>query len=361
MMEIAIFGAQGVALGAYNSIKKLFPNKNIICFLVTKIGINANTLCEKPVRELEEFATQCTDSEKANIQVLIATPENVMRDIEKSLEEHGFYNHVRLNSSRWAQMQKNAFVRTERFIPLETYPVGFNRSQLYVYKAKFYMDKNLQTRIADPDYVTPIQVGAVKTDVRVADVLDSIGDNISDKNGNYSELTGLYWIWKNRVENNYYGRDCYYGLAHYRRQLELTDDDLLRLRDNDIDVVLPYPMPYEPNIEEHHKRYLSDAEWNAVVQALQELQPEYAEILKTILKQDYFYNYNIIIAKSRVLEEYCKWLFPILFRIEEINDPNKEKEPNRYIGYVGETLETLYFMYNKNNLCITHTGCKFLT
>jgi len=49
-----------------------------------------------------------------------------------------------------------------------------------------------------------------------------------------------------------------------------------------------------------------------------------------------------------------------LFRIEEINNPNGNKEPNRYIGYVGETLETLYFMHNKDKLKIAHTGCRFL-
>ena len=119
-------------------------------------------------------------------------------------------------------------------------------------------------------------------------------------------------------------------------------------------------MPYEPNIEAHHLRYLCDSEWNAVLQALYELQPEYAEAFKSILKQGYLYNYNVILAKKDVLDDYCSWLFPLLFRIEEINDPNKEKEPNRYIGYVGETLETLYFMYNKNGLNVSHAGCKFL-
>ena len=71
------------------------------------------------------------------------------------------------------------------------------------------------------------------------------------------------------------------------------------------------------------------------------------------------YNYNIVLAKGKVLDEYCRWLFPLLFRIEEINNPDGNKEPNRYIGYVGETLETLYFMYNKDKLKIAHTGCRF--
>lgn len=204
-----------------------------------------------------------------------------------------------------------------------------------------------------------LQVGAVGSPTSCADFKDHEGDNISEKNGDYSELTGLYWVWKN------YLHTCkdydYYGLVHYRRLLDLSEDDILRLKDNDIDVVLPYPMPYSPNIEAHHKRYLTDSEWTSVLNVLQELCPEYAKAFEDILGQEYLYNYNIILAKQKVLDEYCAWLFPILFRIEEMNNPEGKKIPNRYIGYVGENLETLYFMYHKHNLRIAHTGVKFLT
>ena len=52
--------------------------------------------------------------------------------------------------------------------------------------------------------------------------------------------------------------------------------------------------------------------------------------------------------------------FPKPYWIEELADPDGKKQPNRYIGYVGETLETLYFMYNRDHLKIAHTGCRFL-
>ena len=357
-MRLVIYGAQGVALGAYKAIKTVFPDKEVECFVVTAMGNNASVLGGIPVRELQEFVSGMTQEEKDNVEVLIGTPENVMPAIEAGLEEVGLHNFVRLTSIRWADMQRDAFLKSGEYIPLSAYPVGCHKADLSVYKMSHYKDKALSTVWTDPSYIKKLQVGGALTDEKVAELNDTAGDNISDKNGNYSELTGLYWIWKNALLK--LGDGSYCGLAHYRRILELSEDDILRLRDNEVDVVLPYPMLYEPNIEAHHLRYLSNSEWNAVLQALEELQPDYAKAFQDILKQGYFYNYNVILAKKDVLDDYCSWLFPLLFRIEDINDPNKEKEPNRYIGYVGETLETLYFMYNKKGLNVSHAGCRFL-
>ena len=35
-MELAIYGARAIALGAYEAIHNLYPIRNIRCFLVTK-------------------------------------------------------------------------------------------------------------------------------------------------------------------------------------------------------------------------------------------------------------------------------------------------------------------------------------
>lgn len=359
-MGIVIYGAQGIALGTYKAIKTLYPEKQVLCFLVTDMGNNAPTLGGIPVRELGAFVFGMSQEEKEHIEVWIATPENVMGVIEESLDEAGLYHHVRISSQRWADMMQSAFARTGEHLPLSVYPMGNHKPSLHVYKMIHCGDKALQTKVTDIEYVESLQVGAALTEERISRLTDHIGDNISSRNGNYSELTGLYWMWKNRLVEEQDSFHAYYGLAHYRRHLNLTEDDLFRLVDNDIDVVLPYPMPYEPNIGAHHERYLSDAEWQAVLTALAELQPEYAAAFSDVLELEYFYNYNVIIAKGNVLDDYCKWLFPLLFRIEEINDPDGSKKPNRYMGYVGETLETLYFMYHKEDLRIAHSGCKFL-
>jgi hypothetical protein len=323
------------------------------------MGNNGPTLGGIPVRELNDFVAGKSQEEKEDIEVLIGTPESVMGAIVESLEGTGLHNFVKLDSMRWARMQEMAFTKSGKYMPLVTYPDGIHMPNVKIFKMVHHKDKKLKTKYIDQNYVTKIQVGAAFADETVAELQDNSQDNISERNGNYSELTGLYWLWKNYIQAGKAAKK-YVGLAHYRRFLELSDDDLKKMQDNDIDVVLPYPMPYEPNIEAHHERYLTAQEWSGVLQALGELEPEYANGFKTILSQGYLYNYNVIVAKSEVLDDYCTWLFRLLFRIEEINNPDGLKEPNRYLGYVGETLETLYFMYNKDKLKIAHSGCRFL-
>ena len=61
----------------------------------------------------------------------------------------------------------------------------------------------------DPIYI-PLQVGrALHDDLGYQG--DDTGDTISALNPYYSELTGLYWIWKNVNDADYL------GLCHYRR------------------------------------------------------------------------------------------------------------------------------------------------
>lgn len=361
-MDLVIYGAQGLALGAYEAIHDLYPSREVKCFLVTSQGDNACSLRGIPVVELETYAGMLTQSEKDGIEVLIATPESVMPEIETGLDACGLHCHVRLTSTRWAELMGYHYAANRRFLPLAALPIGYHNADMHIFMAKFHKDKPLATAYHMPEWITPIQVGAALCEERVADILDCDGENISEKNGNYSELTALYWIWKNRlVQNNQNDGNEFYGLSHYRRVLDLSEDDRMRLADNAVDVVLPYPMPYEPNIEMHHKRYLADGDWGALVTALTELQPEYADCLPQVLQQQYLYNYNIILARKNVLADYCEWLFPILERVENLSIPRGCDRQDRYIGYMGETLATLYFMMNRDRLNITYAGCRFLT
>lgn len=359
-MKLAIFGAQGYALGAFEAIKTIHDDWEIPFFMVSRMDNNPYKLAGIPVREAKAVSTELVPEEKESLTILIATPENVQEEIEDSLKGLGFINIKRLDFKLWDDLMKEFHSKIRDFIPLSEFPSGKSRPSLEIYMAKFHKDKPLKNPPEHKDYIVPLQVGAANTEDRICSLTDNSGENISVKNVNYCELTGLYWLWKNKLctPDNREDEKEYFGLAQYRRLFVLSDDDLSRLKENDIDVLLPYPMPYEPDINAHHERYIKDVDWQALLHSIKELQPEYAEAFQNILSQKYLYNYNVILAKKDVLRDYCEWLFPILERAEELSVPKGSERADRYIGYMGETLETLYFMKNADKLKIAHAGCK---
>ncbi len=353
-MDYAIFGAQGHALSVYDAYKMLYPDLTISFFVVSSLGGNAPMVRGTRVRELREVFQELSSPEKEQLEVLVATPEDVQPEIERSLRENGFNNYKLIDSDAYGALMEKYHRELGRLKILADLEKTNEKPLIYVYKAVFHKDRKLKNEPLQTDNMFSLQVGAANTDIRIADHSDNEGINISSKNVNYCELTGLYWIWKNRL----IGDGDYFGLMQYRRMLALTEEDHYKLKADDVDVVLPYPLPYEPDINAHHKRYIKDGDWDALFSALKELQPEYAEYFPRVLGQQYLYNYNVILAKKSVLNDYCKWLFPILERTEELSDPKGCDRSDRYIGYMGETLETLYFMKNAERLNICHTACK---
>lgn len=356
-MKLAIFGAKSTALGICLAIRKLFPEYEIETFLVSSLKDNPVVLAGLPVQEIGSFQDK-------EIQILVGTPEDLHGEIIHSLKMQGFSHCFCINSFQEAQLMEKYFYGLDQFHSIHTLSLGNEKATLQVYQAKHYKDKPLNTPCVLPDWIIPMQVGAILADERVAEETDCVGDNISLKNANYCELTALYWIWKNRLSKQANLHSFvsarneieYYGLYHYRRILDISDKDLFRMKKNSIDVILPYPTIHEPNMYEHHVRYINEQDWGVTVAVLEELEPEYAAAFPEILMQPYLYNYNICIAKRHVLSEYCAWLFPILTQIEERSVPKGARRSDRYIGYIAENLMTLYFLYHKNDMNIMHTG-----
>lgn len=87
-----------------------------------------------------------------------------------------------------------------------------------------------------------------------------------------------------------------------------------------------------------------------------DLYPDYLMKFDEVFDAPEFYNYNMMLAKKQVFADYCAWLYPILDRIEELSQPKGADRCDRYTAYMSESLETLYFMTNRNQLKIYHTG-----
>lgn len=348
---LALYGAGMVAVSVYYAVKELYPDRGIAAFIVSEREGNPGEIDGIPVLSLDEFHGSQT-CQKAKI--LLATPENHHNAIAGELKKRGLGDFICIDSKREAALMEKYYRAIKEFQVLRTYPAGImrkgGRASLDVYMTRFHKDMPLKNPYSPPGWLHPIQAGAALTEERIADTRDDMGENISEKNRNYSELSAMYWVGKNG------GGAEYLGLFHYRRVLDITEEDLYRMGEHDIDVVLPYPTVHFPSIDEHHRRYVKDEDWEAMLMALRELAPEYGKSFNRIFSQPYFYNYNMLIARAGVFKDYCDWLFPILKRTEELSVPKGWERADRYIGYLGENLTTLYFMYHRNDFKIAHTG-----
>ena len=352
-----IYGAQVIAYGVYIAIKEVL-GKEPIAFLVSSIGDNPSIIDRIPVIELNKNISSSSF-------IIVATPEIYHEEIKKNLEHHGYNNCLYVDTHMEYLIMSKYFRKTDRFKLLEEVPLLENMTNAYfskknndlfgvtMYMAKSHKDFILKKNYKIPSWIQTIQVGSALTDERICDLLDNTGDNISTKNRNYSELTAMYWVWKNR-------RDEYLGICHYRRILLLKDNDILKIKQNHINVVLPLPFVCYPDTSGQYGRYISAEDQQKMFRALKEVSPEYYETAKQILKGSYLYNYNMFLADYKTFDDYCRWIFPILKYLEKICEPEGATRKDRYIGYIGEVLTAIYFLYNKNSLKIVHAEKKWM-
>lgn len=194
----------------------------------------------------------------------------------------------------------------------------------------------------------PIQSGAILNNEKLGYTPDDTEDNISEKNKNYSELTALYWMWKNEKSD-------YKGLAHYRRHFskkknvsmfstgrfeEVLDENTLRNKLKNYDIVLPTPRRYYiESVESHYNHTHYEQDLLVTKQIIKDMYPEYSDAYENVLKRNYAHMFNMFIMKSDYFDSYCEWLFSILFELEQRLDISEYSPFHaRVYGRVSEIL-----------------------
>lgn len=203
---------------------------------------------------------------------------------------------------------------------------------------------------------TVLQVGAALTDKRLCRevITDDTGENISEKNSQYCELTGLYWIWKNAKED-------YVGMVHYRRHFLLPDNWLEKMIENNIDVILPVPLYVVPCLSENYKERHIASDWDFLMEYIRKnLSLEY-DIAMEYFNGGLYSPCNMLIAKKPVFNELCSWLFPILDAVAEHIGSREDKYQNRYPGFMSERLMTYFFEGRGQQYNVVYANKNFLT
>lgn len=190
----------------------------------------------------------------------------------------------------------------------------------------------------------PIQVGAEGKNIDLGFQKDNTGDNISKKNNNYCELTGLYWAWKNLKAD-------YIGIAHYRRHFSyrgargkkqeriLTHEKAAELVQKS-DIILPKQRYYviESNYSQYsHAHHAIDLDTTRDI--IMEKYPSYIPFFDRSMKSTHGHRFNMFIMKYDRFCEYCTWLFDILFELEKrTNLSGYDTYEARLFGFMSERL-----------------------
>lgn len=194
----------------------------------------------------------------------------------------------------------------------------------------------------------PIHVGkALHPELDLGFQGDDTGDNISEKNGSYCELTAMYWAWKNLPKDV-----DIVGLCHYRRYFSdvVTRTSIPKLLEK-YDMICPnyndFPFPTIYDL----RRYVAEEDILIMIDCILDVYPEYYQ---TVLKYLYCGNtltqYNMAIMKREVFDCYCGFLFPILDSMYGIMKKHSYTRLNRAIGYLGESMLGLYILHNRMNV-----------
>jgi len=183
---------------------------------------------------------------------------------------------------------------------------------------------------------------------------DDTGENISAKNYNYCELTGLYWAWKNLKDADVI------GLVHYRRHFAsrekkgkiLTGEEIEKLM-NKYDIVVPRKRNYF--IETNESQYIHAHPKKDWENMLSLIEPKYSPSLYRMCKSTSGHKFNMFIMKREILDEYCSWLFPILEKIEE-----KQIEKSRILGHLSERMFDVWLYENEKRYKVKEIPVMFM-
>ncbi len=248
---------------------------------------------------------------------------------------------------------------------LQEFPVSafkdsevINKISASVYTVKSPFDRPLQQEYSIASYEKEIYAGAVFAENSLPllpknALRDNEGENISEKNKQFCELTALYWIWK-------HAREDILGLVHYRRHFLFPKNWKECMLNNQVDVILPVPLYVAPTVEENFKSRHDPSDWEFMMQYLKDNFPENYQAACRFFKGNLYSPCNMFVMKRDVLDALCSWLFPILFKVAEHGGEKDNSYLNRYPGFISERLISLYFEINREKFKLVYADKNFL-
>ena len=188
-------------------------------------------------------------------------------------------------------------------------------------------------------------------------------ENISYLNPKLNEMTSIWCYWKNLMEDA-----DYIGFNHYRRLFddEVLDDDISGY---DIIDARPIPMVFNmsyftgspiPNfvstdIKNGYAICHKIDDWNKMEELLKKT-PYYADFEEWSKQNSLTSPCNMFVMKKKIFEEYCEFIFPILFELEkQIDFTGYDNYQKRQLAFLSERMTSLFLFVKRQQ------GYKFKT
>ncbi len=201
-------------------------------------------------------------------------------------------------------------------------------------------------KVYQDDIYTPIHVGRAvsKYKEEMAEIIgDDTGDNISEKNPFYCELTACYWAWKNLKNIEYV------GLCHYRRYFEerITIKNIDRLLNSNYDIILPSAI-HLPATLFYKFKGLTDEDRVIFFKVMEEFYPEYYETaVDYIMNGNKDYAFNMFFCSWKIFSQMMEFVFGFLSCTEKYVKLQPYTNGRRIFGYFSEYLIPIFCLKHR--------------
>ncbi|SCW35628.1 hypothetical protein SAMN02910456_00702 [Ruminococcaceae bacterium YRB3002] len=194
---------------------------------------------------------------------------------------------------------------------------------------------------------------------------DNEGENISFLNPMYSELTALYWGWKNLPDIT--KEDSFIGLVHYRRLFGTKRKGAISYEDiakylKKKKIFVPTAREYfVDTLKAHYCQTHGSATLDECEKVLAELCPEYLKSFDRALGKSSGYMFNMMILRGDVADQYLTWLFRILYELTlRVDSSGMDDFDKRYPGRISELLFNVWLDHMIEQGEIRHSDIKVL-
>lgn len=147
---------------------------------------------------------------------------------------------------------------------------------------------------------------------------------------------------------------------HYRRHFILPEDWCEQMESYNIDAILPTPLYVAPSLAENYRSRHDSSDWDYMMEYLKIQDEEIYQGARDFFGHNLYSPCNMFIVRKSVLNDLCKWLFPILDAVAAHGGQKEDNYLNRYPGFISERLISYFFERYRDKYKMVYADKNFL-